>query len=218
MDVKVPYEVKRNVLLNPGPSTTTDTVKFAQIVPDICPREAEFGGLMKGLREDLVKIVHGDLDKYTSVLFCGSGTINIDVCMNSLLPEGKKILVVNNGAYSTRAAETAPTAPAPPRSASTTAFPLSISSSPLTKGPTLIWLRKPLKRIPTSRLSTPLTTKPVRVFLTPSASWARWLTNITRFSPSTPPAPTLCARSTLKRTTSTSAWRRLRRDLWRLRG
>ena len=105
MDVKVPYEVKRNVLLNPGPSTTTDTVKFAQIVPDICPREAEFGGLMKGLREDLVKIVHGDLDKYTSVLFCGSGTINIDVCMNSLLPEGKKILVVNNGAYSTRAAE-----------------------------------------------------------------------------------------------------------------
>ena len=105
MNVKVPYEVKRNVLLNPGPSTTTDTVKFAQIVPDICPREAEFGGLMKGLREDLVKIVHGDLDKYTSVLFCGSGTINIDVCMNSLLPEGKKILVVNNGAYSTRAVE-----------------------------------------------------------------------------------------------------------------
>ena len=103
--MKVPYEVKRNVLLNPGPSTTTDTVKFAQIVPDICPRESEFGNLMKGLREDLVKIVHGDLNKYTSVLFCGSGTINIDVCLNSLLPEGKKILVVNNGAYSSRAVE-----------------------------------------------------------------------------------------------------------------
>lgn len=97
--------IKRNILLNPGPSTTTDSVKFAQIVPDICPREKEFGGLMKGLREDLVKIVHGDLDKYTSVLFCGSGTINIDVCINSLLPEGKKVLIVNNGAYSTRAVE-----------------------------------------------------------------------------------------------------------------
>ena len=105
MEIKVPYAVKRNVLLNPGPSTTTDTVKFAQIVPDICPRETEFGGLMKGLREDLVRIVHGDLDKYTSVLFCGSGTINIDVCINSLLPADKKILVINNGAYSTRAAE-----------------------------------------------------------------------------------------------------------------
>ena len=97
--------VKRNVLLNPGPSTTTDTVKMAQVVPDICPREKEFASLMKGLREDLVKIVHGDLEKYTSVLFCGSGTINIDVCINSLLPEGGKILVVNNGAYSTRAVE-----------------------------------------------------------------------------------------------------------------
>lgn len=97
--------VKRNVLLNPGPSTTTDTVKYAQVIPDICPREKEFQRLMKGLREDLVKIVHGDLEKYTSVLFCGSGTINIDVALNSLLPEGKKILVVNNGAYSTRAVE-----------------------------------------------------------------------------------------------------------------
>ncbi|MCI8889313.1 MAG: 2-aminoethylphosphonate aminotransferase [Hungatella sp.] len=97
--------IRRNVLLNPGPSTTTDTVKYAQVVPDICPREKEFGSLMKGLREDLVRIVHGDLEKYTSILFCGSGTINIDVCINSLLPEGKKVLVVNNGAYSARAVE-----------------------------------------------------------------------------------------------------------------
>ncbi len=97
--------VKRNILLNPGPSTTTDTVKYAQIVPDICPREKEFASLMKGLREDLVRVVHGDLEEYTSVLFCGSGTINIDVCINSLLPEGKKVLVINNGAYSTRAVE-----------------------------------------------------------------------------------------------------------------
>ncbi len=97
--------IKRNVLLNPGPSTTTDTVKMAQVVPDICPREKEFASLMKGLREDLVKIVHGDPQKYTSVLFCGSGTINIDVCLNSLLPENKKILIINNGAYSQRAVE-----------------------------------------------------------------------------------------------------------------
>ena len=97
--------IKRNVLLNPGPSTTTDTVKMAQVVPDICPREKEFASLMKGLREDLVRIVHGNLEEYTSVLFCGSGTINIDVAINSLLPEGKKVLVVDNGAYSTRAVE-----------------------------------------------------------------------------------------------------------------
>lgn len=97
--------VKRNVLLNPGPSTTTDTVKMAQVVPDICPREKEFANIMVQLRQDLVKIVHGDPEKYTAVLFCGSGTLNIDVCINSLVPAGKKVLVVNNGAYSTRAVE-----------------------------------------------------------------------------------------------------------------
>lgn len=98
-------KLKRNILLNPGPATTTDTVKQAQIVPDICPREREFASLMKGLREDLLKIVHADPGKYTSVLFCGSGTLNMDVCLNSLLPAGKKILVINNGAYSARAVE-----------------------------------------------------------------------------------------------------------------
>lgn len=97
--------IKRNILLNPGPATTTDSVKLAQVVPDICPREKEFASMMKKMREDLVRIVHGDLDKYTAVLFCGSGTLNIDVCINSLLPEGKKALIVNNGAYSARAAE-----------------------------------------------------------------------------------------------------------------
>jgi 2-aminoethylphosphonate-pyruvate transaminase len=97
--------IKRNVLLNPGPATTTDTVKMAQVVPDICPREKEFAGMMRSLRSDLLRVAHAPAEKYTAVLFCGSGTINIDICLNSLLPEGKKVLVVNNGAYSTRAVE-----------------------------------------------------------------------------------------------------------------
>ena len=98
-------KIKRNVLLNPGPATTTDTVKLAQVVPDICPREKEFAGMMKSLRADLLRVAHAPQEKYTSVLFCGSGTINIDICLNSLLPAGKRVLVVNNGAYSSRAVE-----------------------------------------------------------------------------------------------------------------
>lgn len=97
--------VKRNVLLNPGPSTTTDSVKYAQIVPDICPREKEFASIMAPMRDDLVRIVHGDPKEYTAVLFCGSGTICIDVVLNSLLAEGKRALVVNNGSYSQRACD-----------------------------------------------------------------------------------------------------------------
>ena len=97
--------IRRNVLLNPGPATTTDTVKMAQIVPDICPREKEFAEKMAQFRKDILGVVHADSQEYTSVLFCGSGTICIDVCVNSLLPEGKKMLIVDNGAYSSRAAE-----------------------------------------------------------------------------------------------------------------
>ncbi len=78
---------------------------MAQVVPDICPREKEFQSIMAPMREDLVKIVHGKPDDYTAVLFCGSGTICIDVCLNSLLADGKKAFVINNGSYSQRAAD-----------------------------------------------------------------------------------------------------------------
>lgn len=97
--------IKRNVLLNPGPATTTDSVKQAQVVPDICPREKEFGEIMKPMRDDLVRIVHGDVDEYTAVLFCGSGTICIDIALNSLLAAGKKAMIINNGSYSQRAVD-----------------------------------------------------------------------------------------------------------------
>lgn len=97
--------VKRNILLNPGPATTTDTVKYAQVVPDICPREKEFQTIMTKLGKDIVRVVHGNPDEYTAVLFCGSGTICIDSCISSLVPDGKKILIANNGAYSQRAAD-----------------------------------------------------------------------------------------------------------------
>lgn len=96
---------ERKILLNPGPSTTTETVKLAQIVPDICPREKEFQSIMAPMRDDLVRIVHGKPGEYTAVLFCGSGTICIDVALNSLLDEGKRAFVINNGSYSQRAVD-----------------------------------------------------------------------------------------------------------------
>ena len=99
--------IQRNILLNPGPATTTDTVKMAQIVSDICPRERAFGQLMRALGTDLLKVVHADAADWATVLFCGSGTLCIDACVSSLVPAEKKLLIVNNGAYSSRAAEIA---------------------------------------------------------------------------------------------------------------
>ncbi|MCI5145023.1 MAG: aminotransferase class V-fold PLP-dependent enzyme, partial [Candidatus Electrothrix sp. AR3] len=93
--------IKRNILLNPGPATTTDSVKLAQVVPDICPREQEFGALMRSVTEDLTAIAGGN-EKYTTVLFGGSGTAAMDAVINSVAPPEKKILIINNGAYGER--------------------------------------------------------------------------------------------------------------------
>lgn len=97
--------MKRNILLNPGPATTTESVKMAQVVSDICPREEEFCSLMQEVSDELLKVVHANAEDYAAVLFCGSGTLCMDVCLNSLLPAGKKVLILNNGAYSSRAVE-----------------------------------------------------------------------------------------------------------------
>lgn len=48
--------VKRNVLLNSGPSTMADSVKYTQVVPDICPREKEFESIMAPMCDDLGRL------------------------------------------------------------------------------------------------------------------------------------------------------------------
>ncbi len=99
-------QIKRNILLNPGPATTTDSVKMAQVVPDICPREKEFGDVMEYISSSLTKIAGGDAN-YTTVLLAGSGTAAMDAMINSVVPENKKILIINNGAYGDRMAKIA---------------------------------------------------------------------------------------------------------------
>ena len=97
--------IKRNILLNPGPATTSDTVKFAQVVPDICPREKEFGDVMEFVSKELTNFV-GSNDKYTTVLFGGSGTASVEAILSSVVADGT-ILIINNGAYGKRMCEIA---------------------------------------------------------------------------------------------------------------
>lgn len=93
--------VKRNILLNPGPATTTDTVKCAQVVPDICPREKEFASVLREIRADLARVVNGGAE-YATVLFAGSGTAVMDAVVNSVVPADRSIAVVVNGVYGER--------------------------------------------------------------------------------------------------------------------
>lgn len=105
--MKLMENIARKILLNPGPATTADTVKMAQVVPDICPREEEFIEVMREIRDELTKIAGGLLDTHTTILFGGSGTAVMDAAINSAVPPGKAVAVVVNGAYGQRLADIA---------------------------------------------------------------------------------------------------------------
>lgn len=100
--------VRREILLNPGPATTTDSVKYAQVIADICPREREFGDLVKWCTDELTNFV-ADNNKYTCIMFACSGTgvdeAMISSCVNT--NANQKLLVIDNGAYGARLANIA---------------------------------------------------------------------------------------------------------------
>lgn len=101
---QIQRRLERKILLNPGPATTTDTVKYAMVVEDICPREQEFGDLVENIRTDLVRVIHGE-DTHEAVIFASSGTGAVEACLSSVIPAGKRVLIINNGAYGKRMQE-----------------------------------------------------------------------------------------------------------------
>ena len=98
--------VRREVLLNPGPATTTDSVKYAQVQADICPRENEFGDVMGWISKELSLMV-GAPGRVETVLFGGSGTAADEAMISSCIPDGGRLLIVDNGAYGKRMAKMA---------------------------------------------------------------------------------------------------------------
>jgi len=100
MTQKIQKEIKRNILLNPGPATTTATVKAGLVVPDICPREAEFGDLLGAVKQKALKVVNAGAH-YEAILLGGSGTAAVEACLSSCTNESG-ILILENGAYGDR--------------------------------------------------------------------------------------------------------------------
>jgi 2-aminoethylphosphonate-pyruvate transaminase len=98
--------VKRYILLNPGPVNIKEKVRRALLAPDMCHREPEFGRLMAGCAKKLLR-AFGITASYEAVFFTGSGTAALEAAVVSSVPQGKKVLVVNNGIYAERIAEIA---------------------------------------------------------------------------------------------------------------
>lgn len=101
MKERIHKEIERKILLNPGPATTTVRVKEALIVEDICPREKEFGELLRSVREKTTKVVNGQ-GNYESILLGCSGTGAIEACLSSSVDSDHRILIIENGAYGKR--------------------------------------------------------------------------------------------------------------------
>ena len=101
-------QIKRNLLFTPGPATTTDTVKMAQVVPDICPREEDFGEVMERVARELASLA-GEESRLSTILFAGSGTLAVEAMLSSVIPPEGRALIINNGAYGKRMCEIART-------------------------------------------------------------------------------------------------------------
>ena len=98
----------RRVLLNPGPATTTDSVKHALVMTDVCPRETEFCDRMADVRHRLAA-VSGDPTDVTAIPVVGSGTTALEATLVSFVPDDGEVVVVENGDYGTRLLDIAKT-------------------------------------------------------------------------------------------------------------
>ncbi len=98
--------VERKILLNPGPATTTQSVKEALVMPDVCPREESFCELYADVRRRLVALA-GDPDEIVAVTLVGSGTTALEAALATLVPEDGLVVIVDNGDYGTRLVEIA---------------------------------------------------------------------------------------------------------------
>lgn len=99
---QISKKLQRKILLNPGPATTSPSVKKALIVEDICPREKAFGKLTENVIRELVTVINGKQTDYTAILFGGSGSLVMESVITSLPGESDEILIISNGAYGKR--------------------------------------------------------------------------------------------------------------------
>jgi 2-aminoethylphosphonate-pyruvate transaminase len=93
------------LLLNPGPVTLSERVRGSLLQPDLCHRESEFFDLQDEARSRLLAVYGLNPAEWTAVLMTGSGTAAVESMMASLVPEGGRVLIVENGVYGERIAQ-----------------------------------------------------------------------------------------------------------------
>lgn len=92
------------LLLNPGPVTLSDRVRRSLLQPDLCHRENEFFDLQDEARRRLLSTYSLDATQWSAVLMSASGTAAVESMVAALVPQGGKLLIIENGVYGERIA------------------------------------------------------------------------------------------------------------------
>jgi len=95
--------MKKTILLNPGPTNVSESVRNAIKTQDICHREPEFSEVLQRIRNNLLKVVGGE-KTHTIIPFVASATGSNEAVISSIYG---KILLISNGKYSERLGEIA---------------------------------------------------------------------------------------------------------------
>ena len=92
-------------LLTPGPLTTSYEVKQAML-RDWGSWDDDFRAMTRELRSRLLALVGSNAEAYDCVPVQGSGSYAVEAMLGSFVPRDGKVLVLANGAYGLRAAQT----------------------------------------------------------------------------------------------------------------
>lgn len=96
-------------LLNPGPVNVSEKVRKALLTPDICHREEEFSQLLQQVRRKILRVLNLNSD-YSATILTGSGTAALEAGILAAcyaVSISPRLLVLSNGIYGDRIAETA---------------------------------------------------------------------------------------------------------------
>ncbi|MGB7269307.1 MAG: 2-aminoethylphosphonate--pyruvate transaminase [Albidovulum sp.] len=92
-------------LLTPGPLTTAYSVKQAML-RDWGSWDGDFRAMTKSMCDQLVALAGDTKDAFACVPMQGSGSFCVEALLGTFVPRDGKVLVLANGAYGLRAAET----------------------------------------------------------------------------------------------------------------
>ena len=95
---------RRQVLFNPGPVNLAAVIKDNLFNVELCHRQPEFDVLVASVRARLASILGFDPRTYHLSLLHGSGSLAVQAALSSLVRG--RVLVVRNGVYGDRIADT----------------------------------------------------------------------------------------------------------------